>query len=76
MKKGVFGRYWMQFHLYLEESEIGGEGWEADGHPGIFPFLVVKVEEGEWLSKHLYSSHLGLPGTRGEGWLQGACVLE
>lgn len=45
MKKGVSGRYWMQFHLYLEESEIGGQGWEAEA--GIFPFLVVKVEEGE-----------------------------
>lgn len=35
-------------------------------------FLVLKVEEGEWLSKHLYSSSLGLPRTGGEGWPQGA----
>lgn len=76
MKKGVFGRYRMPLHPSLEESETGGQGWEADGHPGIFPFLVGKVEEVERLSKQLCSSHLGLPGTGGEGWLRGACALR
>lgn len=68
----------MCFPLYSEESGTGGERWEADHHPvkslpmELPLFLVLKVEEGEWLSKHLYSSSLGLPGTGGEGWPQGA----
>ncbi|VCW84284.1 unnamed protein product, partial [Gulo gulo] len=59
LMKGVYGRSWMHFPLYSVEK--GGRQTTAlQSHfPWSSPpFLVLKVEDGEWLSRHLCSSSL------------------
>lgn len=57
--KGVSGRSWVHFPLYpVEKGRRQTTALQSHFPWSSPPFLVLKVEDGEWLSRHLCSSNL------------------